>query len=186
MHLFFIIIVIVNIFGYVYSMPPIRFKSKPVGDILCNAISAGAIFTAGISVGGSNMNILMIVEAIIMASIFYLPTILTDLEFDKKTGLKTSAVYFGPRKILHAMYLLTIFLIFVGLVIYLQSNIELKILIFMMIVYSLVFIVATSSKLKEERLYLHENWILIPFPILSAAFIIYGILKYLGWIIINS
>jgi len=184
--LFFMIIVVVNIFGFVYSMPPIRFKAKPVGDILSNAISAGAIFTAGISVGGSNINILIILEAIIMASIFYLPTVLTDLEFDKKMGLRTSAVYFGPRKILLAMYLQTIFLIIVGLIIYLQSNIELKILVLLMIVYTLIFIFAAHSKLKGERLYLHENWILIPFTVLSAAFVIYGIIKYFGWIVINS
>lgn len=184
--LFFMIIVVVNIFGFVYSMPPIRFKAKPVGDILSNAISAGAIFTAGISVGGSNINILIILEAIIMASIFYLPTVLTDLEFDKKMGLRTSAVYFGPRKILLAMYLQTIFLIIVGLIIYLQSNIELKILVLLMIVYTLIFIFAAHSKLKGERLYLHENWILIPFTVLSATFVIYGIIKYFGWIVINS
>ena len=184
--LFFMIIVVVNIFGFVYSMPPIRFKAKPVGDILSNAISAGAIFTAGISVGGSNINILIILEAIIMASIFYLPTVLTDLEFDKKMGLRTSAVYFGPRKILLAMYLQTIFLIIVGLIIYLQSNIELKILVLLMIVYTLIFIFAAHSKLKGETLYLHENWILIPFTVLSAAFVIYGIIKYFGWIVINS
>jgi len=184
--LFFMIIVVVNIFGFVYSMPPIRFKAKPVGDILSNAISAGAIFTAGISVGGSNINILIILEAIIMASIFYLPTVLTDLEFDKKMGLRTSAVYFGPRKILLAMYLQTIFLIIVGLIIYLQSNIELKILVLLMIVYTLIFIFAAHSKLKGETLYLHENWILIPFTVLSATFVIYGIIKYFGWIVINS
>ena len=97
--LFFVIILIVDMFGYVYSMPPTRFKAKPTGDILCNALSAGAIFIAGLSIGGANMDPLIMLAAFIMASIFYIPTVVTDHEFDKKVGLKTSAVFFGPKKI---------------------------------------------------------------------------------------
>ena len=121
-----------------------------------------------------------------MASIFYLPTVLTDLEFDKKMGLITSAVYYGPKKILYAMYIQILALIIIGVIIYFLSKMEIKILVLLMIIYSIIFIIATRSKLKGERLYLHENWILIPFTILSIAFILYGILKLLGWILISS
>jgi 4-hydroxybenzoate polyprenyltransferase len=182
--IFFVMIIFANILGYIYSMPPIRFKAKPVGDVFSNAFAAGAIFTAGLSVGGSNINIFMIIEAIIMASIFYLPTVLTDIEFDRKVGLKTSAIFLGAKNVVNSMFILTILLIAIGLIIFYFYNIELKILVILMIIYSLIFISATKIKLKGEELLLHENWILIPFFILSLIFIIYGILKMMEIIVI--
>jgi len=183
-YFFFLLMLIVDVFGYVYSMPPMRFKTKPIGDILCNALSAGAIFIAGLSIGGANMNPVMILAAFIMASIFYIPTVVTDHEFDKKVGLKTSAVFFGPKKILQAMYLLTV--VTIGIILFLISSIELKIFALLIIIYSIIFTLVSNIKLKEERLYLNENWILLPFALISATFIIYGILKLLGLIIISS
>ena len=37
---------------------------------------------------------------------------------------------------------------------------------------------------KDEKLFIHENWILIPFAAISLIFIIYGLLKFFGLIII--
>ena len=185
-YFFFLLMLIVDVFGYVYSMPPMRFKTKPIRDILCNALSAGAIFIAGLSIGGENMNPVMILAAFIMASIFYIPTVVTDHEFDKKVGLKTSAVFFGPKKILQAMYLLTVVVVTIGIILFLISGIELKIFALLIIIYSIIFTLVSNIKLKEERLYLNENWILLPFALISATFIIYGILKLLGLIIISS
>jgi geranylgeranylglycerol-phosphate geranylgeranyltransferase len=184
--LFFILIIIVDTFGYVYSMEPTRFKSKPTGDILCNALAAGAIFVAGLSIGGKNMDPLIILAAFIMASIFYIPTVVTDHEFDKKVGLKTSAVFFGPKKMLQSMYIQTILLLIVGLVLILFSNIELKVLAILMMLYAIIFTLAANIKLKQDRLYLHENWILVPFLLLSILFVIFGILKIMGLIVIQS
>jgi len=183
--LFFILMLIVDIFGFVYSMNPTRFKSKPMGDILCNALSAGAIFIAGLSIGGNNMDPFIILATFIMASIFYIPTVVTDHEFDKKVGLKTSAVFFAPKKILQSMYIQTILLLIIGCILILFSNIELKFLAGLMIIYTIIFTVISNIKLKEEKLNLHENWILVPFFMLSIAFIIYGILKFLDLIIIS-
>ena len=185
-YFFFLLMLIVDVFGYVYSMPPMRFKTKPIGDILCNALSAEAIFIAGLSIGGANMNPVMILATFIMASIFYIPTVVTDHEFDKKVGLKTSAVFFGPKKILQAMYLLTVVVVTIGIILFLISGIELKIFALLIIIYTIVFTLVSNIKLKEERLYLHENWILIPFALISATFVIYGILKLVGLIIISS
>lgn len=185
-YFFFLLMLIVDVFGYVYSMPPMRFKAKPIGDILCNVLSVVAIFIAGLSIGGANMNPVMILAVFVMASIFYIPTVVTDHEFDKKVGLKTSAVFFGPKKILRAMYLLTAVLVTIGIILFLISGIELKIFALLIIIYTIVFTLVSNIKLKGERLYLHENWILVPFALISATFIIYGILKLLGLIIISS
>ena len=126
------------------------------------------------------MNPIMILCIFIMAANFYIPTVVTDHEFDKKAGLKTSAVFFGPKKILKTMYLLTATVIIIGLTVLLISNLELKMLALLVIIYTIVFTLASNFKLKGERLYLHVNWILVPFALISAAFVIYGILKLLG------
>ena len=177
--LFFTLIIIVDIIGYIYSMPPTRSKAKPIGDILCNTVAGGVIFIAGLSIGGANMNPLVILGAFVMTSIFYIPTVVTDFEFDKKAGLKTSAVYFSPKKIIKAMYPLTIFLVVIGLIILLTENLELKLLALLVIIYTIPSVIIVNMNIKEEGLYIHENWLLIPFLLISLAFIIYGIFKIL-------
>ena len=184
--LFFILILIVDIFGYIYSMEPMRLKSKPTGDVFCNAISAAAIFVAGLSIGGDNMDPLIILAAFLMASIFYIPTVVTDLEFDKKVGLKTSAVFFGPKRVLQSMYIQTMLLFIVGTLIILYASTELKVLVVLMILYAILFTAVSNMKLKNERLQLHENWILIPFFLLSMIFFMYGILKLFSIITLSS
>jgi chlorophyll synthase len=183
--IFFMLILIIDGVGYVYSAPPFRFKAKPVGDVLCNTIAGGVIFVAGLSIGGANMNPLLVIGAFFMASIFYIPTVVTDYEFDKKAGLKTSAVYFSPKKMVRAMYPLTIFLIIIALIIFITSNLELKILALIVILYSITSSIVVNKKLVGKRLFVHENWILIPFVILSVVFVLYGILKLIGLITIN-
>jgi len=178
--LFFLLILIVDVLGYIYSMPPTRFKTKPIGDILCNTLAGGTIFIAGLSIGGTNMNPLAILGVFIIASNFYIPTVITDHEFDKKAGLTTSAVFFGPKKLLQMMYLLTAIAVIIWLIVFLINNLELKVLALLVIIYIIAFTLASNAKLKEERLNIHENWILVPFALMSAAFVIYGILKLLG------
>jgi len=178
--LFFLLILIVDVLGYIYSMPPTRFKTKPIGDILCNTLAGGTIFIAGLSIGGTNMDPLAILGVFIIASNFYIPTVITDYEFDRKAGLTTSAVFFGPKKLLQMMYLLTAIAVIIWLIVFLINNLELKVLALLVIIYIIVFTLASNAKLKGERLNIHENWILVPFALMSAAFVIYGILKLLG------
>jgi 4-hydroxybenzoate polyprenyltransferase len=177
--LFFLLILIVDVLGYIYSMPPTRFKTKPIGDILCNTLAGGTIFIAGLSIGGTNMDPLAILGVFIIASNFYIPTVITDYEFDRKAGLTTSAVFFGPKKLLQMMYLLTAIAVIIWLIVFLINNLELKVLALLVIIYIIVFTLASNAKLKGERLNIHENWILVPFALMSAAFVIYGILKLL-------
>jgi chlorophyll synthase len=184
--LFFLLILIVDGVGYIYSMPPTRLKARPIGDILCNTAAGGIIFIAGLSIGGANMNPLVILGALVMTSIFYIPTVVTDHEFDKKAGLTTSAVYFSPKKILQAMYPLTVLLVIIALIIFLTCNLELKVFALIVIIYTIPSTLVVNMKLKEERLYIHENWILVPFTLISIASVGYGILKLFGLLILNS
>ena len=176
---FFLLILIVDIIGYIYSMPPLRLKSKPLGDIFCNAFAAVNIFSAGLSIGGENMNIFLVISIFLMAAVFYIPTVVTDYEFDKKAGLKTSAVFYGPKKILLSMYPLTILSIIFWLSVFISPKLELKVLSIICIIYLILFTLASNLKLKKDRLYLHEDWILIPFLFISLGFIIYGFFKFI-------
>ena len=121
-----------------------------------------------------------------MAAIFYIPTVVTDHEFDKKAGIKTSAVYFSPKKILQAMYPLTVLLVVIALIIFLTSNLELKIFSFIVIIYTIPSTLVVNIRLKGDRLYIHENWILVPFTLISVAAVGYGILKLFGLLILNG
>jgi 4-hydroxybenzoate polyprenyltransferase len=182
--LFFVLISLVNFIGYIYSMPPLRLKTRPIGDILCNAFAAVGILIAGLSLNKVFFDLRIVLGSFTLAAVFYIPTVLTDFEFDTKAGLKTSAVFFGPKKILQIMTSLLVFNIIIWLFIFLNSNIEFKVLAIISIAYSIIFTTITNLKLKDEKLDLHENWILIPFPIISFIFILYGILKLVGWILI--
>lgn len=148
--LFFLLILIVDVLGYLYSMPPMRLKTKPVTDILCNALAAGIIFAAGLSIGGTNISVVMISGAFIVACVFYIPTVVTDYEFDKKAGLVTSAVFFGSKKLLQAMYPLTAVATLIWLTIFLTSGLELRVLALLVIIYTIVFTVVSNIKLKEK------------------------------------
>lgn len=176
-YLFFTLFIIANIIGYIYSMPPTRFKTKPVTDILCNALAAGVALIAGLSIGGANMNLLFIIGTFIVAAVFYIPTVVTDYDFDKRAGLKTSAVFFGPKKILTALYPLTIVTLAIFTFVFLTTNVELKIFSLIIIVYTLIFVIASNIKFRDGRLYAHENWIFVPFILLSVGYFIYGFLK---------
>jgi len=165
-------------------MPPLRLKTKPIGDILCNAFAAVGIFIAGLSLNKFFFDIMIVLGSFTLAAVFYIPTVLTDFEFDTKAGLKTSAVFFGPKKILHIMAVLLVFNIIIWFFIYLNSNIEYRVLSIISIAYSIIFTAITNLRLNDDKLNLHENWILIPFPIISFLFILYGILKFVGWILI--
>ncbi len=176
-YLFFTLFIIANIIGYIYSMPPTRFKTKPVTDILCNALAAGVALIAGLSIGGANMNLLFIIGIFIVAAVFYIPTVVTDYDFDKRAGLKTSAVFFGPKKILTALYPLTIAILAIFTFVFLTTNFELKITSLIIIIYALIFVIASNIKFRDGRLYAHENWIFVPFILLSVGYFIYGFLK---------
>ena len=176
-YLFFTLFIIANIIGYIYSMPPTRFKTKPITDILCNALAAGVALIAGLSIGGTNMNLPFIIGCFIVASVVYIPTVVTDYDFDKKAGLKTSAVFFGPKKVLMALYPLTFVILVIFTFVFLTTNVELKISSLIIIVYILIFVIASNIKFRDGRLYAHQNWIFVPFILLSVGYFIYGFLK---------
>lgn len=176
-YLFFTLMIIGNTIGYVYSLPPTRFKTKPIADILCNALAAGIALIAGFSIGGANMNILFIIGCFIVAAVVYIPTVVTDYDFDLKAGLKTSAVFFGPKNILLALIPLTFVIISIFTFVIFTTNFELIISSLIIIVYVLIFVIAANVKFRDGRLYAHQNWIFVPFILLSIVYFSYGFFK---------
>jgi 4-hydroxybenzoate polyprenyltransferase len=182
---FFVLILLLNIIGFFYSLPPTRLKEKPIGDIICNALLGMFLFAAGLNVGEINIHFLFFIGVFLMAANFYIPTVITDYDFDKKAGLNTSAVFFGNENLIKIMYFLTSGIILIMIFLYFISSIELKILTILIIIYTIIFTLVTRMKYNGHRLYIHENWILVPFGLISIIFIFYGILKLFGIFIIN-
>jgi 4-hydroxybenzoate polyprenyltransferase len=182
--IFLFITFIINIIGFIYSMRPFRLKTKPFGDIICNATAAVGIFTACLSLNEKNFDFLVIFGSFTIAAVFYIPTVVTDFEFDKMAGLRTSAVFLGVKKTLQIMSFLTILNVVIWFLILISLNNEFKVLALISIVYSIIFTLVSNINLKQDRLHLHENWILIPFPVISFIFILYGVLKLMGFVFI--
>jgi 4-hydroxybenzoate polyprenyltransferase len=84
--------------GLAYSVPPVRLKGRPVGDLLANVIAFGVI---GFAMGwlvfsdiGSGLLLRCLPYSLAMAAIF-LNTCIPDEEGDRVTGDRTSVVVFG-------------------------------------------------------------------------------------------
>ena len=87
-----------------YSVPPIRLKSRPFLDIIITLVIAGLCFPVYMWILNPNtlINQKFLVYGIILSILLvfgiHLPTILTDLEIDIQQGEKTTAVYLGRIK----------------------------------------------------------------------------------------
>lgn len=46
-----------------------------------------------------------LIAAFFLAAAFYIPTAVSDYEFDRLAGLNNTPVYFGPKKTIRFLYL---------------------------------------------------------------------------------
>jgi 4-hydroxybenzoate polyprenyltransferase len=175
---FVLVIIILDVIGYVYSLEPFRMKKLPIGDVVCNSLLGVFFFLAGMIIGNAYVNPLIIIAVFLLASNFYIPTIMTDYEFDKKGGLRTSAIIFGGKRLIIGMYLLTAAAITIfGVALVLSASIEVRILAVIMITYTPIFTIVTRNRLHDNQLILHKNWILVPFGCLTFVFFCLSLLK---------
>ena len=171
---FFLAMLGANIIGYVYSAPP-RFKAKPVADVICNALAAVLVFYAGLSIGNAEMPFAVYIAAFFLAATFYIPTAVSDYEFDKRAGLKNTPVYFGPRRTLKSLYpLAAITILLWGYVFLIAQRLEAKVISPLIILYTFAYTVVINSRWDGKRLNVTPHLILTPFGIISALFIAYG------------
>ena len=174
---FMLTIIILDVIGYVYSLEPFRMKKRPIGDIICNALSGVFFFLAGITIGKASVNPLLIITVFLMASNFYITTVMTDYEFDKKAGLRTSAVVYGGKRLIVGMYLLTAIICIFGVVLILSASFEVQIIAVMIAIYTPIFTLIAKKRLRGNQLMLHKNWILVPFGCLMVVFFCLGLFK---------
>ncbi|MHA1968910.1 MAG: UbiA family prenyltransferase [Candidatus Hodarchaeales archaeon] len=98
---FYILSVVCSI---LYSVPPIRLKSRPFIDIIITLTIAGICFPLYIGLLGPTdiVNVELLIFGISLSVLLvigiHLPTILTDLEIDIQNGENTTAVYLGWKK----------------------------------------------------------------------------------------
>jgi len=177
---FILCVIVLDCIAFVYSVEPFRLKKRPVGDVVCNALLGEFFFLAGMTIGKIFWNPLLLVLVLLIASNFYIPTVLTDYEFDKKASLRTSAVVYGGQRLLVAMYFLTAAICITGVVLILSASFDVRFMTVLMIVYTPIFTVIVKRRLKGNRLMLHQNWILVPFGCLTLVFFCLGVLKILS------
>jgi len=93
--------------GVLYSHPWVRLKGKPVADILCMSCLSAILFSAGFVVArGAMPTWPMFLFFSMFSAVIYIPTVVGDYEYDIRAGLKTSAVVFGQRNLLKAMWVI--------------------------------------------------------------------------------
>jgi 4-hydroxybenzoate polyprenyltransferase len=152
-------------------------KKRPIGDIMCNALLGVFFFLAGMTIGKVYVNLLLVITVFLIASNFYIPTVMTDYEFDKKGGLRTSAVVYGGNRLIIGMYLLTAAISVFGVALILSASFEVQIIAVIMIIYTLIFTIVTKNRLQGNQLIFDKNWILFPFGCLTFVFFCLGLFK---------
>jgi len=104
---FFILLAGISIGGIFYSLPP-RIKGVPVFDIIFNSTGGAVSYLAGWSLSGNlfDAHIFTMAWLSFLVASTYLFTVIVDYKQDKKAGVKTTAVYFGPSKAIKLSFLL--------------------------------------------------------------------------------
>ncbi|MEM2346412.1 MAG: UbiA prenyltransferase family protein [Archaeoglobaceae archaeon] len=174
---FFYAMLVANAIGYFYSAWP-RFKAYPLTDVICNALAGVLVFYAGVSACNGEQPLIVYVSAFLLASTFYIPTAVSDYEFDKKAGLKNTPIFFGPERVLRSLYPLgTITAILWFLVLLEAGSFELKTLSAVVIPYTIAFVVIVNRRWDGVALRVTPNLILVPFSIISIIFLLFVSLK---------
>ncbi|MFX0150319.1 MAG: UbiA family prenyltransferase [Candidatus Hodarchaeota archaeon] len=111
--------------SFFYSTPPIRLKARPFIDIVSTILIIGVLFPVWVGLLGNetviNNRLLFygVILNILLVIGIHLPTILTDLETDLKTGECTTAVYLGWKK----ASIFTVFLVLIRIAGFASINI---------------------------------------------------------------
>lgn len=116
----FFLIVLILFLGFAYSIPPLRFKTRPFLEILTNVLGLILVFVIGYSHTNSVLQLfksfelkiwLTMIFSLIGTTVF---AFLADYEADKKVGDYNLIIFLGKKKslfLLNLMYFLCIFLL---------------------------------------------------------------------------
>lgn len=170
--------------GILYSYPSIRLKSKPVADILCMACLSALLFSAGYVVAwGELPTWLMFLFFAIFSAIIYIPTVISDYEFDSRVRLKTSAVVFGQRNLMKATWVIWLCSLPVAWFVFSGSYpLSTKVCVVLACVASGIWTALATINLKPPILDIpvlnrHSREAIIYFGVISLIFIGWGLFK---------
>ncbi len=179
--------------GILYSHPFIRFKAKPGADIACMSGLSTLLFLTGYIVALGRMpNWLMLLFFAIFSAIVYIPTVVSDYQYDARAGVRTSAVAFGQRNLLGAMMFLCICAFPVAWLIITGPYPDgAKACIFVACVASLIYTLTAWSSLKPPRLVMpllakYSREAIMSFGAISLLFLCWGLFRifsqsYVPW-----
>ena len=173
--------------GVLYSHPWVRMKATPVGDILCMATLSTLLFSAGYVLSfGVTPTWPMILFFSLFSAILYIPTVVSDYEYDYKAGLRTSAVVFGQRNLIKGMFIICMLSLPVAYWIVVEGHYPLgtKTCVIIAWISSAVCTAVIWKSLKPPKLIIpvlssHPRQAILLGGLISLLFIIYGFFKIL-------
>ncbi len=135
--------------SYFYSAKPLRFKSKPIIDFSSNMLYIMPGIFAYVLVSEELPSIFLILAGFFHISAMHIFSAIPDINYDKKAGIKTTAVIFGKKP---SLALCTAFWIgLTSLTIFLTNFHPMS---FIILIYPIIpLIVLTSEKMKIEKVY---------------------------------
>lgn len=117
-----LIIFSILIVGIPYSVPPFRFKGRPIVDILSNSLVFGcAMFSAGWMLNKS-ISFNTIIESlpyVFSVAATFINTTVLDIKGDRREGLKTTGIWLGEKKA--SLLSLILIIVVIALCIYLKN-----------------------------------------------------------------
>jgi len=179
--------------GIFYSHPSIRFKAKPGADIACMSTLSTLLFLAGYVVALGRMpSWPMLVFFSIFSAIVYIPTVVSDYEYDARAGIRTSAVAFGQRNLLKSMGFLYVGTLPVAwLIVSGRYPIGAKTCIVIACIVLLVYTITAWRCLKPPHLVVpvlskHSREVITSFGVIALLFFCWGIFRlyyhsYMPW-----
>ncbi len=89
------------VLAWVYSVPPLRLKTRPGMDVLVNAVGVGVLsFLAGWAVYAplAGAPWVFLPQGLLVGAAVYVPTTLIDHDADRAAGYLTLATHLGPER----------------------------------------------------------------------------------------
>ena len=166
--------------GFLYSHPWVRLKARPVTDIICNILGMGFALFAGLSLGGSiRPSVMFMVWGSVFIAIVYIPTVVNDAPFDQAAGYRTSAVFFGPGRLLYSTVPLLVASIPLAVLLAASSSEpwQFRIAAPLGSALAMAGVAVVIHQWRPPRVELNPNLVLIPMDLLVVFFLAYGFIR---------
>lgn len=102
---FFALMAAALVLSWAYSAPPLHLKARPGWDVAVNVVGVGVLcFLGGYSLARplADFPIYLLLPAVLTLAAVYLPTVIADYHVDRRFGVATTAVAYGPRRAFRA------------------------------------------------------------------------------------